>query len=208
MNILAHRGYWGHEIKRNSPEAIVNALKNGFGFESDIRDYCGNLVISHDIATDSSQKVDEVFRELSAYDDKYTFAINVKSDGLKIQLKELLDKYSISNYFVFDMSIPQMIEYKDYNLTFFTRQSEVEKDPCMYEEAAGVWVDAFWSTEWIDKDLIYNHLENKKKVCIVSPELHQVKDYKLFWDKLKGYKINDIMLCTDYPDEAKEFFDE
>ena len=49
MKILAHRGCWNTEIKSNSPQAIRSALERGFGFESDLRDYSGKLVISHDM---------------------------------------------------------------------------------------------------------------------------------------------------------------
>ena len=45
MRILAHRGYWNSSIGKNSPEALKTALAKGYGFESDVRDYMGKLVI-------------------------------------------------------------------------------------------------------------------------------------------------------------------
>lgn len=210
MKILAHRGYWNKFAPKNTILAIKMALERGYGFESDVRDFEGNVVISHDIADSNCQKAEEIFKLLHDYSNNYTFAINIKADGLKNLLSNLLYVYDIHNYFLFDMSIPQMVEFKEKGLRFFTRQSEVESFPCMYEDAAGIWIDGFWSTDWITKDIILNHLEHNKDVCLVSPDLHSNQNFRDFWKKLKGYNMDTdrIMLCTDYPDEARNFFNE
>ena len=80
----------------------------------------------------------------------------------------------------------------------------------MYEDAKGVWIDGFWSTDWITEELLEKHIYNKKKICLVSPDLHNKKDYRNFWEKLKSMKIDlgYVDLCTDYPDEAREYFNE
>lgn len=208
MKILAHRGYWNKNIERNSPQALRAALEHGYGFESDVRDYAEHLVISHNIATATSQDAEEVFKWLHEFDNKYCFAINIKADGLKDILTSFIDKYFITNYFLFDMSVPQMVEFRERGLRFFTRQSEIEPEPVMYKDAAGVWIDGFWSNDWITKDLLDNHIKNGKEICIVSPDLHGKENYKDFWQKLINDKINldKVILCTDHPDEAKEFF--
>jgi len=208
MKILAHRGYWNQDIGKNSPEALRTALEKGFGFESDVRDYMERMVISHNIATSSCQDAEEVFQWLHEFNDEYCFAINIKADGLKDILQSYFTKYSISNYFLFDMSIPQMVEFNEMGLRFFTRQSEVEPNPNMYNEAAGVWIDGFWRTDWITKELLDEHINNGKEVCLVSPDLHGKKNYKEFWQQLldDGIDLNKVILCTDYPEEAREFF--
>lgn len=208
MRILAHRGYWNKSITENSPEALYAALVKGYGFESDVRDYKGQMVISHNIAGEACQDAEEVFRWLYEFKDKYCFAVNIKADGLKNILKEYIEKYKISNYFLFDMSVPQTVEFREMGLRYFTRQSEVEPQPCMYEDAAGVWIDGFWSTEWITEELLKCHIRNGKEVCLVSPELHGKKEHTSFWYSLKNYCIDfdKMLICTDYPDEAEEFF--
>ena len=208
MHILAHRGFRNEDILCNSPLALKSALERGFGFESDVRDYMGHVVISHDIADKSSQDVQEVFKLLSAYGDEYCFAINIKADGLKGHLKHYVEKYHINNYFLFDMSVPQMVEFEKEGLRFFTRQSEYEVTPVMYEQSAGVWIDGFESTDWITEELLKKHISYGKEVCLVSPELHGKKDYELFWHNLKNWDIDfsKVFLCTDYPEKAREYF--
>lgn len=210
MIILSHRGYWNSDIPSNSPQAIKTALEKGYGFESDVRDYLGRMVISHNIADESSQDAEAVFRWLSAYGDRYCFAINIKADGLKDILEAYLEKYSIKNYFLFDMSVPQMVEFAEMGLRFFTRQSEYEIYPALYEQAAGVWIDGFNRIDWITEGLLREHISCGKEVCLVSPDLHGKTDYKLFWDRLMGWDIDFsmVLLCTDHPDEAREFFKE
>lgn len=207
MKILAHRGYWDQNIERNSPKALRQALEHGYGFESDVRDYKGKMVISHNIADEFSQDAKEVFSWLHEYKDEYCFAINIKADGLKDILKKYIEEFAISNYFLFDMSVPQMVEFREMGLRYFTRQSEVEPIPCMYEDAAGVWIDGFWSPDWITEEIVQKHVREGKEVCLVSPDLHG-NEYRTFWKKLKSWNIDDtgILLCTDHPDEAKEFF--
>ncbi len=205
MNILCHRGAWNISAEKNSLAAFNNSIKLNCGFESDVRDYCGKLVISHDMAAENSLPLEEVLQLLKDAGNKYCFAINIKADGLTALLKKLLQKYELENYFVFDMSLPQMIEYRKSGLKFFTRQSEFEKVPLLYEDAAGVWLDPFESDDWLTRDLIERHLQNGKKICVVSPELH-ARESQSLWEMLKEIKNPDIYLCTDLFLQAKEFF--
>lgn len=208
MKIIAHRGYWNDQIERNSPQALHAALAHGYGFESDLRDYQGRLVISHNIAEETSQNAEEVFRWLEENQDRFCFAINIKADGLKELLQNQLAEKHIKNYFLFDMSVPQMVEFQQMGLTYFTRQSEVEPDPVMYETAAGVWIDGFWGTDWISEGLLQGHISKGKSVCLVSPELHGEEPMP-FWNRLRTFEIpwNRVFLCTDIPDAATEFFE-
>ena len=133
------------------------------------------------------------------------FAINIKADGLVDGLKSLIEKYAVNNYFVFDMSLPQMLAYRAAGLIFFTRQSEFEKAPLLYEDAAGIWLDSFISDDWINVDLIQKHFDAGKKVCVVSPELHGRSPFEL-WEKLKSIDNPNLFLCTDLFTKAEKFF--
>lgn len=207
MKILAHRGYWRAPDERNTSAALRRALESGFGFESDIRDYRGELVISHNIADAACQRAEEVFQWLAEHGDRFCFAVNIKADGLIGPLAGLLEKYHIANYFAFDMSVPQMVEYADMGLTYFTRQSEVELEPVMYDGAAGVWIDGFRDTDWITAELLQSHIAAGKTVCLVSPELHG-RPHMDLWKKVKAFGLDRdrVLLCTDRPGEAAAFF--
>lgn len=206
--VLSHRGYWKETYEKNLPIAFERSFSLGFGTETDIRDYQGELVISHDIADEKCIGVKEVFETYNRYDNSLTLALNIKADGLQIKLKELLEEYRIENYFVFDMSVPDALGYLKQNIKAFTRESEYEKRPSFYDEACGIWLDEFQG-HWIDKETITKHVGNNKQICIVSPDLHK-REYKKEWQHYKEIEqelgINNLMICTDFPEEAKEFF--
>jgi len=205
VEIISHRGNLdGTDKSENTTESFEKCFSRGFGIETDVRDYSGKLVLSHDIGSIDSPEVNELFYILRKYPKQY-IALNIKADGIGVLLRDLLNHNKISNYFAFDMSIPQMLEYRNMGIKYLTRQSELEKSPVLYEDAAGVWLDAFQDDSWIDENTIKNHLMNGKKVCIVSPELHK-RRFLEFWYRIKSYKTNDIMICTDYPIKANDLF--
>jgi hypothetical protein len=208
MKILAHRGNWESKEKQNTLEAFNSSFSHGIGIETDLRDYLGQIIISHDIP--KSQPIsfeDLLLNYISFGDNSIALALNIKSDGLQTQVYDLLKKYQIENYFVFDMSIPDTFGYMKQELNFFVRQSEFEKDPIFYEKSIGIWLDCFES-EWYSNELIVSHLNNSKKVAIVSPELHK-RNHIDFWNKLKLCNLaqtENVLLCTDFPSEANIFF--
>ncbi|MDN5104885.1 hypothetical protein O8C79_06215 [Aliarcobacter butzleri] len=210
MIILSHRGYWKEISEKNFPISFERSFSLGFGTETDVRDYKGELVISHDIADENCVSVKEMLEIYNKYDNTLPLALNIKADGLQIKLKELLIGYKIKNYFVFDMSVPDGLQYLKQDMKSFTRESEYEKIPSFYNEAYGIWLDEF-EGHWINKEVIEKHINNNKHICIVSPDLHK-REYKKEWQHYKEIekelKINYLMLCTDYPEEAKEFFNE
>ena len=208
MRILSHRGYWKQLEEKNKGVAFNRSFSLGFGTELDVRDYCGKLVVSHDMADSTNLEFSKILEIYCEYDRNLCIAINIKADGLQGRLLSLLKKYNIENYFVFDMSIPDALGYLNNKMNMFTRQSEFEETPSLYDQADGVWMDEF-NSHWITVREINRHLENGKSVCIVSPELHQRnhlstwKDYKCL---VNADNTDKLMLCTDYPEEARDFF--
>lgn len=209
MLILSHRGYWKSAGEKNQFVAFERSFALGFGTETDIRDYQGNLVISHDIPDGECLSAATFFQAYCRVQSNLPLALNIKADGLQQKLFELLEIYKVENYFVFDMSVPDALLYLKHGLNTFTRQSEYESIPSFYHEASGVWIDCI-KDDWVDEEVLTRHLKQGKKVCLVSPELHN-RDYRPFWQKLTKMKIiNDerLMLCTDHPQQAKEVFDD
>ena len=212
MKILSHRGYWKREDEKNTKIAFERSFQLGFGTETDIRDLNGELVISHDPPTIDCQylTVADFFKIYKIWGDGLQLALNIKSDGLQRKLMQLIIDFNITNYFVFDMSIPDTIGFIKNNSKFFTRQSEYEIDPAFYTQADGVWLDEF-NGHWIDDEVIQKHIKNGKKVCIVSPELHK-RSYNIEWDNYKNIFLKDsehkISICTDFPEKANFFLNE
>lgn len=210
MKILSHRGYWKSENEKNTKIAFERSFELGFGTETDIRDFNGELVISHDPPERKFKHitVSDFFKIYKSIGEGLQLALNIKSDGLQEKLFKLIKDYDITNYFVFDMSIPDTIGYLKNNTKFFTRQSEFEIDPSLYSQADGIWMDEF-NSSWIEEKKIQNHILNGKKVCIVSPELHK-RDFNIEWNNYKSIFLKDtddnISFCTDLPEKAKQFF--
>jgi hypothetical protein len=208
MVILSHRGYWSQPREKNTLMAFQRSFASGFGTELDLRDYCGKLVVSHDIADSTCLAFSDFLELYRKYGDGLYLAINIKADGLQRQLLQMLNRYHIRNYFVFDMSIPDAVGYLNHRMTIFTRESEFETIPSLYRQASGVWMDEF-DGHWITAQHIQPHLENGKFVCVVSPELHG-RAHSVAWSEYKkianGPHVERFMLCTDLPGEAKEYF--
>ena len=207
MEIISHRGYWKVESEKNKNIAFDRSFKLGFGTETDLRDYNGELVISHDIANSSSILIDDFLKNYKSIKTDLTLALNIKSDGLQLKLLQALKKYNVTNYFVFDMSIPDSIGYIKNHFNVFTRVSEYENSPAFYKDIKGIWLDSFKSI-WYSKEMILEQLNKGKKVAIVSNELHK-RDKFILWNQLRKWNLdkeNNIILCTDFPEEAKIFF--
>lgn len=204
MILIGHRGKHDNGMLPNSMEALKAGLEQGYGIETDFRDLEGNLVLSHDRPCRGASLAEDFFA-MAGRHRECMLALNVKSDGIGDLIKGQIEKYNIENYFTFDMSVPQMLEYQKLGLCFFTRQSEYENKPILYEKATGVWIDAFEDDYWIEEELIEKYLRDGKKVCIVSSELHGRQPGSL-WDKIDSWAVDkgNLMICTDLLAKAEE----
>ena len=208
MKIISHRGYWEREAEKNSDKAFRRALSHGFGIETDLRDFGKKVVISHDSPDFSAMPFNDFLDLYQALSDGHeVLALNIKADGLQERILTSLNEHDVSGYFFFDMSIPDALEFQRKDMKFFTRQSELEQNPNLYESATGVWMDCFFD-DWIREDHIRAHLDAGKQVCVCSPELHR-RDPAAFWNRMMHMKLSQdprVMLCTDEPRKAQAFF--
>ena len=210
MKIICHRGYWLKRSEQNTALSFERAFAGNFGIETDIRDYCGQLVISHDVASRSSMALESLLDIYRSYPDHNILAFNIKSDGLQKKLRAVLKRYEIRNYFLFDMSFPEQLRYVRNRFVVFARQSEYEQDPLLYSSVKGVWMDEF-DGHWIRPIVVKKHIKNGKMICLASPELHG-RAFQGAWNEYRQIDIGQspamLMLCTDYPERAKEYFDD
>ncbi len=209
-NILAHRGLWFCEEEKNSSNALFKALDLGFGIETDVRDLCGELIISHDPPMGNDMLLKDLMGHYSVSNSSSILALNIKSDGLSAKLSAILRSHHINmkNYFVFDMSVPDMRSYFDAGLTVFSRVSEYENQRKFFKQQAGIWVDNFSGT-FPQVKTAKTLLKDGYSVALVSPELHG-RNHEGIWADLlsdNAFQSEKFYLCTDFPVDAYKFFE-
>ena len=205
MQVLSHRGYWTTAGEKNTPAAFARSFHGGYGTETDLRDWNGRLVVAHDPPATDPLPAEVLFGIYHGVGADLPLALNVKADGLQKLLAPLLERFGVTNWFVFDMAVPDALGWLAAGAAVFTRHSEVEEHPAFYARAAGVWLDGF-AGEWWTAETVRAHLAAGKRVCVVSPELHG-RDPRAAWDRLAGFCGDPrVMLCTDNPDDARQVF--
>jgi hypothetical protein len=203
--VLSHRGYWKEPAEKNRPEAFERSFDLGFGTETDVRDLRGELMIAHDMPTGAEVTLVQFLAILNRRD--LPLAMNIKADGLARSLDAQMRAHGLTQWFTFDMSVPEMVVQLGLGLPVFTRASEYEQPPACYDRAVGVWLDAFRS-EWYAARDVEAFLRDGKRVCIVSPELHR-RPHQGLWAMLRdaGLDRHDgLMLCSDVPEDAVRYF--
>jgi len=205
MKVLSHRGYWKTVDEKNTVTAFRRSFELGFGTETDVRDLAGELVISHDPPRGGELPFAQ-FLELLAGQD-LPLAINIKADGLAKAVAQTLAGRGLTQWFVFDMSIPDTLHQLRAGNPVYTRLSEYEPVPAFADRIEGVWLDAFLG-DWWTPETIQHWLDQGKSVCIVSPDLHQ-RDPLPLWQQLASSPLagaDRVLLCTDRPEEARALF--
>ncbi len=208
MKIISHRGYWKNETEKNSEKAFMHSFDLGFGTETDIRDCAGKLLISHDMPNgneiDFSQLI-KIAAHHGTAQNKLLLALNIKADGLAKPIKEIVSLYPELECFAFDMTVPDMLNYIKAGIPVYTRMSEVEQSPILLKESQGIWLDNFRQEIWYTREDV-GTLLNSSKVCVVSAELHK-NDPIDQWELLHEFHQHpNLMLCTDTPESAADFF--
>lgn len=201
MRVIAHRGLWFDTKDKNTIQALIHAVDQGFAIETDVHSYNDKIVISHDPPNHLSPDFRELLEALK--ESQAFIALNIKQDGLAFRVKELVDEFSLLSMVCFDMSTPQLSLYRELNIPFFSRVSDLEPSPLFFQEAAGLWIDSF-SGDYPNMGLIHHYLDAGKLVALVSPELHNLNHVHL-WDSLEAIRKHpNLLICTDFPLEAKE----
>jgi hypothetical protein len=182
-----------------------DAFAHGWGVELDVRDLDGSLVVSHDPPHDGALRLDTVVDAYLEHGCPGSLAVNIKADGLSDAVATALRDVERGHWFAFDMSVPDMRHYAREAVPFFTRHSDLEPAPALYDEADGVWLDDF-DGGFITEERILAHLAAGKRVAVVSPELHG-RDRDLTWEQWQRWGVwrsPGVLLCTDHPQIADE----
>lgn len=205
MIVISHRGLWKNTEEKNKKQAFINSFRLGYGTETDLRDIKGKIIISHDMPKGDELSFEELLQLMDGRN--LPLALNIKADGQIEAILELLAKYNHTNYFTFDMSIPDLVVQCEAGANAFSGMSDVQPLPIMLQNVCGIWLDSF-NSDWYQAELVDSILTSGKKVCIVSSDLHK-RDTEDQWNKIKSVKQIDssnLILCTDQPIEATKFF--
>lgn len=203
MKVISHRGYWKTANEKNTPAAFARSFSLGFGTETDLRDCNGQIVISHDMPVGPTMLLENYLDNLAQFQRNGLLqALNIKSDGLAATLTSQM-RGCDQPWFVFDMSIPDMVQHIRAGNPCFARMSEYETFPLAFiGQIKGIWLDAFNST-WYSTGVIESLLDRGLQLCVVSPELHGRPDYEDLWRDLRPLSANEnLILCTDFPEAA------
>ena len=199
-NIVLNTQFICHRI--NTIEEL-NTIDNQFGIELDLRDdhKSNKIILSHDPFLQG-----EYFEDYLQNYKHNTLILNIKSERIELECLKLLEKYNITNYFFLDSSFPMIyLLNKEFNNNKIAcRFSEYEPlenfllSKNMYEY---IWVDCF--SKFPLTTNIYNLIknkENKKKICIVSPELQkQIEKIEEYRNYLISNNIfPDLICCKIY----------
>jgi hypothetical protein len=158
---IAHRiNTWQEQI--NIPLNI--------GIEFDVRDSGNKIIVTHDPFT-----IGQEFEDFISHLHKMFLIINIKSEGIEINILEILKKYSFEEFFFLDCSFPAIIKLsrigeKRIALRFSEFES-IENISLMANKIQWVWVDCFTQFP-LTKNIADMIHSLGLKICIVSPELH------------------------------------
>jgi hypothetical protein len=168
------------------------------GVEVDVRDYNGELRLVHDPFLGGERLEDF----LKVYQHALVI-FNTKCDGIEGPIKDLAEKYRVSDYFFLDLANPTLVRLaREGNRSIAVRFSEfepVEFALAFAGKAKWVWVDCFTHLP-LDKE-IYQRLKEHFRICLVSPELqgHPRESIQEYRQLLSRMPIDAV--CTDYCDD-------
>lgn len=207
MKIIAHRGMWDNITDQNTISSFKKAISFGCGIETDIRSLNGNLIISHSLVSKFIISFDSVLKEIAPnlITKKIPLCINIKEDGLIEMVAKSLAPYPQLDYSVFDASMPELYKYAQNGIPYLCRVSDYEDVNKLIFDSSGIWLDSL-DSHWITLDKLLELNNYKKRIFIVSPELHG-RAYQDLWRLLQKieWKV-DQYLCTDNVSKALESF--
>jgi hypothetical protein len=198
MKLIAHR-------RNTIEELIVTPVK--YGIEVDIRSYGDHLVIHHDPFEQG-----ESFEAWLAFYNHGTLILNVKEEGLEARLIKLMEIYRISDFFFLDQSFPFLLKWSKLGeIRCAVRISEFESINTalkLSRKIDWVWVDCFNHFP-LNKNDALELKDAGFKLCLVSPELHEIKAdevIKQFIVAIRENAINPDAVCTKRPDLWEAYF--
>ena len=183
----------------------LEKTKFNYGVEIDVRSLKKRLFLNHE-PYNSGVSLDSF---LKRYNHSF-LVVNIKEEGIEFEVLEKLKKNKIKNFFLLDVTIPQILKIlkrkKEKRIAIrISKYENLDGAMKLANKIDWVWVDTFEGKLPITFNQM-KKLKNKKlKICLVSPELPMKNN--LYLNKLKtniNKKINFFdAICTKNPNMWK-----
>ena len=186
MILIKHRVNTIESLKKTSKE---------FGVEIDLRSNNKEIYLNHD----PFKKGVKLSNWLKYFKHKL-IVLNVKEEGLEKFILKELKKKNIKNFFFHDQSFSTLLKnMKKMRVSIrYSEYEDLKKTKFLFKNIKWVWIDHFKKFEL--KNNFYRLLKKYKvNICIVSPELINLKDVKKIKHLAKHLKKRKILIdavCT------------
>lgn len=186
MKYVAHRVNTIDELKK---------IPTAYGVELDLRDDGNELVLQHDPFR-TGERFEDYLKEYK----HGTIILNIKSERIELRVLELLQKYSITDYFFLDSSFPMIFllsgKGEKKMALRFSEYEGLDTIEAMQGKVDWVWIDCFTKLP-VNRENFALLKEWGFKICLVSPELQgrdaDIENYKEY---LKNEGVVFDAICT------------
>jgi hypothetical protein len=167
------------------------------GVEVDLRDHGRRIILQHDPHEDGEDF--EIF--LRRYKHRLII-LNIKSEGIELDVLRLLKKFRVKEYFFLDVSFPALVKLNGQGVSKiaarFSEHEPLENCLALKGRVQWVWIDCFTRLPLTPR--IYKALKRHFRLCLVSPELqnHSLNRVSEFRRKLVKMPVDAV--CTDRAD--------
>ena len=182
----------------------VNTIKDlkktdkNFGIEIDLRSNQSDIYLHHD-----PFKKGELFNKWAKSFKHKILVLNVKEEGLEHKILKILKKNKIKKFFFHDQTFSSLLKnmIKTHVSIRYSEYESLEKTNYLFKKIKWIWIDNFNEIK-LEKKFYQKLKKNNVKICLVSPELVNVKRVKqikkiISFLKKKNFKIDAV--CTKKP---------
>tara|TARA_B100000424_G_C22678448_1_gene371776 strand:+ start:15 stop:608 length:594 start_codon:yes stop_codon:yes gene_type:complete len=186
----------------------ISSLKKtqeNLGVEIDLRSKNKQLYLHHD-----PFKNGVLFSKWLRHYKHSFIVLNVKEEGLEKEILRELKKRKVKNFFFHDQTFSTVLKnMKKTKVSIrYSEFEELKKINFLFRSIKWIWIDHFKNFEL--KKNFYFYLKKKKvKICIVSPELVNIKHVNKIQSLIKNLKKQKISIdavCTKKPKLWAEYY--
>ncbi len=182
----------------------INTIKklkktpNNFGVEIDLRSNKKNIYLNHN----PYEGGESLVKWIKHYKHKL-IVLNVKEEGLEEEIIRILNRNNIKKFFFHDQTFSSLLKNMK-KTKVSVRYSEYEnlrKVNFLFKRIKWVWVDNF-NKIILEKKFYREIKKNNVKICLVSPEVVNIKRMKEIKKVISFLKKNNLHIdavCTKKP---------